>query len=620
MTGALQHRGPDDEGLWVDSATGVGLGHRRLSILDLSPEGHQPMVSPDQRYTIVFNGEIYNFLDIRAELEQASFRFRGGSDTEVMLAAFSAWGVEDSVRRFNGMFAFALWDRQERTLWLSRDRLGKKPLYYGWAGRRFLFGSELKALRAHPEFHGEIDRGALALYMRLSYIPSPYSIYRDVAKLPPGTLLAIRSDDCGSNAKPVPYWCAQEAVEEGVSDQFRGSYQDAQEELDGLLRDAVRIRMIADVPLGAFLSGGLDSSLVVALMQMESRVPVRTFSIGFPEITHDESGHARAVAQHLKSDHTELYATPEEARAVIPRLPEIYDEPFADPSQIPTYLVAALTRSQVTVGLSGDGGDELFGGYGAYFSNHRFYEKYGHLPKNLRTGLSTGLRAFPSARARRLGQNLNFSSDEQIHHSLISHWAEPGNLIPGAIEPPTAFDDTSRHIDTLNFIERMMYLDAVTYLPDDILVKVDRASMAVSLEARCPLLDYRVFEFAWRLPFEMKVEKTRGKRILRDLLYRRVPRELVDRPKQGFDVPLSDWLRGPLRAWAEELLSEERLRQEGWLRPEPVRRAWQRHLAGTEDNRDRLWTILMFQAWLAQEVAVQGASKSPPYAGLPSPR
>jgi asparagine synthase (glutamine-hydrolysing) len=617
MTGAIRHRGPDDEGFWVDPATRVALGHRRLSILDLSPEGHQPMVSPDQRYIIVFNGEIYNFLEIKSTLEQAGFRFRGGSDTEVMLAAFSAWGVEKSVRLFNGMFAFALWDRQERTLWLSRDRLGKKPLYYGWMGRSFLFGSELKALRAHPEFQGEIDSGALALYLRFSYIPSPYSIYRGIAKLPAGTLLAIHSDDSKPQVGPVPYWSAKEAAETGLANTFRGSYAEAQGEMERLLLDAVKLRMIADVPLGAFLSGGIDSSLVVALMQKASRVPVRTFTIGFPETTHDESRHARAIAGHLKCDHTELYTTPDEARAVIPRLPEIYDEPFADPSQIPTYLVSALTRRQVTVSLSGDGGDELFGGYGVYFSNLRFRDKYAGLPRSLRSALAAGLRPFSNERAVRLAHALPFSRDEQIHHSRISRWTEPCTVLPGAIEPATAFDDPSRYIAAPTFIERMMYLDTVTYLPDDILVKVDRASMAVSLEARCPLLDYRVFEFAWSLPLEMKVHGTQGKRILRDLLYRLVPRELIDRPKQGFDVPLSEWLRGPLRDWGEDLLNEKRLRQEGWLRPDTVRRSWQQHLSGAEENRDKLWTILMFQAWLAHENETQCASKSPPYAELP---
>lgn len=620
MTHVLRHRGPDDEGAWVDPAAGVALGHRRLSIVDLSPEGHQPMFSPDGRYVIVFNGEVYNFLEIRKELEPAGFTFRGHSDTEVMLAAICHWGVEPAVRRFNGMMAFALWDRHERTLWLARDRLGKKPLYYGWMGDTFLFGSELKALRAHSDFAGDIDRGALALYLRLGYIPSPYSIYQRIAKLPPGTLLAIRARDCGSHHQPAPYWSAQEAVQRGIQNRFRGSYAEAQEELEALLRDAVKLRMIADVPLGAFLSGGVDSSLVVALMHLAGNAPARTFTIGFREQGHDEAAPARAVAQHLGSEHMELYATPEEAKDLVPKLADIFDEPFGDCSQIPTYLVARLTRGQVTVSLSGDGGDELFGGYGVYFSTRRFRDKYIRLPLAVRKSLKAGLRGFPGERLERWADAVDFQTDEQIHYSLVSVWRSASNLLPGVIEPPTAFTDPARHIESPDFMERMMYLDAVTYLPDDILTKVDRASMAVALEARAPLLDYRVFEFAWRLPLDMKIENGRGKRILRDLLYCRVPRELVERPKQGFEPPISEWLRGSLRPWAEELLSERRLRDDGLIDPGPVRRKWARHLAGTEDGKNPLWIILMLQAWRVEQQTIAETHRSAPCAALPAPR
>lgn len=598
MRDTLSHRGPDDAGAWVDATAGIALGHRRLSILDLSPEGHQPMFSPEGRWAIVFNGEIYNFLELRKELEEAGFVFRGHSDTEVMLAAVCRWGVEKAVQRFNGMFAFALWDCLEGELWLARDRLGKKPLYYGWTGTVFLFGSELKALRAHPEFRGRIDRGSLALYLRLGYIPSPYSIYEGIGKLAPGTLVKIRRDD--RREVHAVYWSAQEAVERGLARPFRGSYGDAMNEVETLLRNAVKLRMIADVPLGAFLSGGIDSSLVVALMHLESSSPARTFSIGFNEPEHNEAGYARAVAKHLGSDHTELYATPEQATQVIPGLAKMYDEPFADSSQIPTYLVSWLTRRHVTVALSGDGGDELFGGYGAYLSNQRFHRKYGWLPPGIRTALAGILRRSQHPKLERLGGLLGFGSEEQIHQLLLSHWSIE-DLDRDVAEPPTAFTVPSRRIRTDEFVERMMYLDAVTYLPDDILVKVDRASMAVALETRCPLLDYRVFEFAWRLPLGMKLKDGIGKRILRDLLYRRVPRELVDRPKRGFAVPVGKWIRGPLRPWAEELLSNSKLYEQGLIRPETVRRRWKRHLEGTEDATPALWTVLMLSAWLEEE-------------------
>ncbi len=615
MTDVMTHRGPDDEGAWVDTSARVALGHRRLSIVDLSREGHQPMFSPDKRLALVFNGEIYNFLEIRRELQQAGFVFRGHSDTEVMLAAFCRWGVEPAVQRFNGMFAFALWDHDQRTLWLARDRFGKKPLYYSWIKRTLLFGSELKALSVYPDFPGEIDHRAVALYLRFGYIPAPYSIYRGVAKLPPGTLLSIGPSEYGNDIEPLPYWSAQQMVQQGIDHRFRGSYNEAVDELERLLCDAVKLRMVADVPVGAFLSGGIDSSLIVALMQSVSDTPARTFSIGFSAPGHDEAEHARAVAKHLKSDHTELYATEQEAKDVIPMLPSMFDEPFGDCSAIPTYLVARLTRNQVTVSLSGDGGDELFAGYDVYFSNQRFHQKYGRLPRALRKTLGVSLRPFSAYRFERFGDVIGFGCGEEIHHSLCSIWHKPSRLVRGTAEPPTAFTDRARYIDSAQFIEQMMYLDAVSYLPDDILAKVDRASMAVSLEARCPLLDFRVFEFAWTLPLEMKVEnRVCGKRILRDVLYRHVPRELVDRQKMGFHPPVGDWMRGPLRPWAEELLSERRFRNDGLIEPGPVRRKWQAHLAGSNDGDLALWVVLMLQAWLSERRTKADPDKSQPFA------
>ena len=600
MNSRLRHRGPDDSGVWVSVPAGVALGHRRLSIVDLSVEGHQPMFSSDERFVIVFNGEIYNFLEIREELEKHNYKFRGHSDTEVMLAAFDRWGIEEATQRFNGMFAIALWDQRDRTLYLSRDRLGKKPLYYGWMGSTFLFGSELKALRAHPGFSAPIEPGAVALFFRLGYIPAPYSVYQGIAKLPPGTILTLREKDrAGTLPSPVAFWSAEQAVGAALADPFRGSYEDAQNQLEALLSDAVRLRMIADVPLGAFLSGGIDSSLVVALMQAQNQGRTRTFSIGFEDAALDESEHARAVARHLDTQHTELYATAEEGRKVVPRLAEMYDEPFADSSQIPTYLVSSLTRGQVTVSLSGDGGDEFFGGYGVYASNLRFREKYGRLPKAARKALAHALEFMPGSRMSRLASVIGFDTDDQIHHSLVSYW-NPHDVVPGVPEPETAFTSSSQ-IALPSFLDRMMYLDSVTYLPDDILAKVDRASMAVALEVRCPILDYRVYEFAWRLPMEMKIKNGEGKRILKDLLYRRVPRELVDRPKQGFAVPAGEWIRGPLREWAEDLLSAASLRRSGLIDVDVVRGKWKRHLSGAEDAASQLWIALMFQSWLSHQ-------------------
>ncbi len=627
MANTLRHRGPDDAGVWVDAAAGVALGHRRLSILDLSPAGHQPMVSPSGRYVIVFNGEIYNCQQLRRELDQVTIgglSFRGHSDTEVMLKAFEHWGVQRAICRMNGMFAFALWDQNERILYLGRDRLGEKPLYYGWIGKTFLFGSELKALRCHPDFTAGINRHALALYMRHNCVPAPYSIYQGIFKVLPATILAVSAETPGAAAS-IPYWSLKEVIERGRADPFLGSEQEAVGELERLLRDAVKIRMLADVPLGAFLSGGVDSSTVVALMQAQSERPVKTFTIGSHEPDYDEAGHAKRVACHLGTDHTELYATPAEAVAVIPRLPEIYDEPFADSSQIVTFLIAELARHHVTVGLCGDGGDEVFGGYNRHIWNDRIWNSIKWAPRIARIAAAKAIRQIsphkwqalyqsltpvlpPSLMQERFGYKLHKLAQvipafnpQAMYFTLASHWLEPQSVVWGAKEPETLLTRTEAWPDLPDLAERMMFLDAATYLPDDILTKVDRATMAVSLEARVPFLDHRVVEFAWRLPKPFKVHNGQGKVILRRVLHQYVPPELTDRPKSGFGIPLDTWLRGPLRDWAESLLDETRLRNEGFLNPQPIREHWNDHLAGNCDLQYHLWDVLMFQAWYSAQ-------------------
>jgi len=618
MADTLVHRGPDDSGVWVDAGDGIALGFRRLSILDLSPTGHQPMCSADGRYVIVFNGEIYNHRELREELSEAGGRFRGRSDTEVILEAVSIWGFEAAVLRLWGMFALAIWDRSERTLLLARDRIGKKPLYFGQFAGTLLFGSELKSLRAHPGFRAAVDMSALALYVRYGYVPAPKSIFQNVFKLPPGHLAVVRS---GEAVAPRPYWEAREIVERSQPSPLHISERDAVDELDRLLRDSVGRRMIADVPLGALLSGGIDSSTVVALMQAQSGRPVRTFTIGFNEGAYNEAGHAKAVAGHLRTDHTELYVTPKEAQAVIPRLPDLYDEPFADSSQIPTFLVCQLARREVTVSLSGDGGDELFAGYSRYLWGESIWRWSRRLPRPLRRSGSRMVRVLspdgwkalystvaaavprrwrqehPGDKLYKLGDLMGESDEEGLYQRLVSAWKVPEEVVAeklGAMSP--LFGQTLPE-GLATFTERMMYRDLVTYLPDDILVKVDRASMGVGLEARCPLLDHRVVEWVWKLPLDFKTRNGTSKWLLRQVLDRYVPASLVDRPKMGFGVPIDSWLRGPLREWAEALLNANRLRQEGFFRPEPVRKVWADHLRGGRNEQDRLWTVLMFQAW-----------------------
>ena len=604
MADTLHHRGPDDTCIWTDAANGLAFGHKRLSIIDLSPNGRQPMHSACGRFCMVYNGEIYNHSELRRELVAQGHCFRGHSDTEVLLEAVAAWGLKQALSRFIGMFAFALWDRTERRLTLVRDRLGIKPLYYGWMGNILLFGSELKAVRAHPAFRGEINRDVLALYLQYNYIPAPYSIYRRVCKLPAGSLLSISPG--GEGLSPETYWDMKEVAEAGAREPFQGSPDEAASELDERLRTSVGMRMEADVPLGAFLSGGVDSSTVVALMQTQSSRPVKTFSIGFEERDYNEAGFAKAVASYLGTEHTECYLTPQQARDVIPRLPSLYDEPFSDSSQIPTFLVSEIARRHVTVSLSGDGGDELFGGYDRYAYMQKMWRKIGSLPTPLRRVAARIIRAgVPRNRfgtlgrkARTLAGFLAIPDVRSMYAWLNTHWKHPAAVVIDGIPPATVFSQHQQWADRGNFLEEMMYVDSVAYLPDDILVKVDRASMGVSLEARVPLLDHRVVEFAWQIGPDLKVCNGQSKWLLRQVLDRYVPRNLIERPKVGFGVPIDSWLRGPLREWAEELLDERRLKNDGFLQPQPIRNKWAEHLSGQSNWHYDLWDVLMFQAWL----------------------
>lgn len=619
MANTLFNRGPDDGGTWVDLPAGIALGHRRLSILDLTSAGHQPMATAGGHYVIVFNGEIYNHLELRQALD-ASRRhghWRGHSDTETLLSAFEYWGVEETLRRVVGMFAIALWDRRQRVLTLARDRMGEKPLYYGWQGGTFLFGSELNALKAHPDFSGDIDRGALALLLRNNYVPAPWSIYKGIQKLPPGTFLQVSLER--RDAGPLAYWSLAEVAERGASGPFSGSDAEALDALELHLGAAVRGQMVADVPLGALLSGGIDSTAIAALMQANSTQAVRTFTIGFDERQYDEATHARAVAKHLGTDHTELRLSGEDALALVPQMPVMYGEPFADSSQLPTHLVMKLARRHVTVALSGDAGDELFGGYYRYFLAPKVWRSIGWMPLPLRRALGAGLTALsaesinrfagplshrvgvalPGDKAHKLGRRLrDVCGMDDLYASLVSEWPQPEAMVVDGHMPSNLVDDRGRWPRLSDPVSRMMALDGLTYLPDDILVKVDRAAMAVSLETRAPFLDRSVIEFAWSLPMHMKIRDGKGKWLLRQLLDRHVPRALMERPKMGFGIPLDDWLRGPLRDWAESLLAEDRLRREGYLDPAPVRAAWKAHVAGQASYGYRLWSVLMFQAWL----------------------
>lgn len=619
MADAIAHRGPDLGAEWVDERQGVAIGHRRLSIIDLSPEGHQPMVSSSGRYVMAYNGEIYNFADIRRRLESSGRRFRGHSDTEVLTEAVDAWGFEAALAEINGMFAFAVWDREARRLHFARDRFGKKPLYVGWAGRDFVFSSELKAVSHHPGFEGRIDRGALARYMQYACVPAPYSIFEGVRQLPAGFMLTVELDAVKDRPEPLdlmrPYWHHAETLQAARLQSPPISEEEAIEGLESRLEASVRERLVSDVPLGAFLSGGIDSSTVVAMMAKTADGPVRTYSIGFAEAGFDEAPYARKVAARLGTEHHELYVSARQALDTVPRLPEIYDEPFADISQIPTFLLAEFARTGVTVALSGDGGDEMLGGYARHFAGPRIRRLTAVVPRPLRRAAAGAIRRIPVERWNRLAPRypqlgdrahkaagLMAARDERaIYARLAGHWTQPRELVlvDGAAElPPLLLDRPGWKVGDLTFAERMMYWDALTYLPNDILVKVDRATMAVSLEARAPLLDTRIWDYVWSLPLHYKIRGGEGKWLLKQVLARYLPMDLFERPKQGFNMPVGRWLRGPLRDWAESLLKPARLQAEGYLDAETVKQLWDHHLAGRGNYATRLWTVLMFEAWL----------------------
>ena len=646
MSGQLIHRGPDDHGTWHDHSAGLALGFRRLAIMDLSAAGHQPMKSPAGRFVLTFNGEIYNHNELRNHLG-SKFHFRGHSDTETLLTCFEVWGIENTLRKSIGMFALSLWDMETQTLHLARDRVGEKPLYYGWTDSTlssFVFGSELKALKAYPDFLNPISRDALTQFLRFTYVPAPYSIYRNIFKLEPGCILSIKGHLPPAPLNPlrpnsihdtlnIKKWWSLGSLVSHNNLPVLNSMQQASEGLEKLLADSVRLQSLADVPLGAFLSGGVDSSTIVALMQKESMSRVKTFTVGFEDINFDESPYAKAVANHLGTDHHEIYLSSREAQKVIPDLPTIYDEPFADSSQIPSYLVCKAARAEVTVALSGDAGDELFGGYNRYFWGPKAWAYLNKLPFVVRQKLGKIILAFPElaldflnnpfksnqnlsngvqgigGKAHKLAQRLNTVKNfDDLYLSLVTEWQNPELLIkyqetkaPTFVEKPVCIlDDPLPEYGLKNSQLNMMYKDTLSYLPDDILCKVDRAAMSVSLETRIPFLDHRIVEFAWSLPINLKIQGQTGKQVLREVLYKYVPRELIDRPKAGFAVPIGQWLRGPLFEWADELLNEARIKREGFFHVQPIRQRWLEHLSRKRDHTPSLWTILMFQAWLDQ--------------------
>lgn len=621
MANRILHRGPDGSGTWIDESVHLFLGHRRLSILDLSTSGHQPMVSHCSRYVITFNGEIYNHPALKSDLARSDYPFdwQGSSDTEVLLASISHWGIKPTLRKIVGMYSFALWDRKSQNLYLARDRMGEKPLYYGWQGRTFLFGSELKALALHPSWEGAFDYKAVTSFLRYGYVSGDESIYKGIKRLSAGSFIKIPLGVNGHISKelnnPVRYW----NIPRSTDHTFIGNDDEAAELLDYSLRQSIRGQMVADVPLGAFLSGGIDSSLVVAVMQDENTSPVQTFSIGFEEKEYNEANYAKKVARHLGTNHRELYISARDAQQVIQKLPEIFDEPFGDSSQIPTYLVSKFAKQHVSVSLSGDGGDELFGGYNRYLWASRIWKVLQRIPCSLQNSLAYCVHAISpsmwdiafstfrpilptSLKSNYAGDKIHKFADllgverpGHLYQKLISHWKSPSALLLGWEEIEKANNGTDME---LSEIENMMYLDLKTYLPEDILTKVDRSAMAVSLETRMPLLDHRIVELSASMPLSLKVRDGQGKWLLRKLLNKYVPKELIDRPKRGFAVPIDVWLRGPLREWAEGLINEDRLRREGLFNSQTIKKIWHEHLSGKRNWQAKLWDILMFQSWI----------------------
>ncbi len=621
MSHTLEHRGPDGFGTWADESRGVYLGHQRLAIIDLSSAGHQPMTAPSGRFVIVFNGEIYNHLDLRKKLNKGTWV--GHSDTETLLACIDAWGIVKTLEQCVGMFAIALWDKHRGVLTLIRDRIGEKPLYYGWQKGTFLFGSELKALRTHPSFESNINRESIALQFRHCYIPAPLSIYQGIYKLPAGTYLEIEyGADDKTASKPVAYWSFESIAHQGQSCLFTGNDSTATDALESKLRAAVARQMVGDVPLGAFLSGGIDSSAVVALMQEQSSAPVNTFSIGFEDAAYNEATHANLVARHLGTNHHELYVTSQAALDVIPKLSSIYDEPFSDSSQIPTFLVSAMARERVKVSLSGDGGDELFGGYNRYLWTSAIWQRLRRYPPWLKEAVGAGLQKIsprhwsalinkvefllpnrlrfrhPGDKLHRFAEIMRCASPQEIYIKLISHWDHANASVLRSAESESNLNTATSWPSQKHFVHQMMVLDSTTYLCDDILVKLDRAAMANGLETRTPFLDHQLVEFAWTLPLHMKIRNGTSKWLLREVLYRHVPKNLIDRPKMGFGIPLDIWLKGPLREWAENLLDPTRLKNEGFLNSAHIRDRWEEHIHNKKNWQYQIWNVLMFQSWL----------------------
>ena len=629
MQEVIKHRGPDSKGFWIDNDNRIAFSHRRLSIIDLSKNGNQPMLSSTKRFVITYNGEIYNHLDLRSQLETAGNAptWKGSSDTETLISSIEVWGIEKTLKKSIGMFAFAIFDRRDKIFYIARDRVGEKPLYYGWQNNVFLFGSELKAIKQHKAFNNIINNEALGLFIQHNYVPAPYSIYEGIYKLPQGSYLKLDLNNLGTSInlntiKPKKYWNMQEIVEDGLSNPFETSEENIINRLENLLGDVIKMQMISDVPLGAFLSGGIDSSLVVALMQKHSMDKIKSFTIGFNEKIFNEAEYAKKVANHLGTDHTELYVSSKDAMKVIPDLCKYYDEPFADSSQIPTYLISKMTREHVTVALSGDAGDEFFGGYNRYLWSKKIWSIISVLPLSLRNLLSRmitsippnqlssfyeGLKIFipqkyqitqPADKINKISSFINAKSDIGLYNRLISHRLRPHDIIINLNKPINQISKLNNGNLNMDFIHRMMFIDSISYLPDDILVKVDRAAMAVSLETRIPLLDHRLIEFSWRTPLELKVLNGIGKLILRKILYKYVPQELIERPKMGFGVPIGSWLRDPLKDWAEDLLSRKKLNDHGFFISDLIRQKWKEHLSGNNNWHYDLWNILMFQSWM----------------------